>query len=141
MQRSKTNRVYDVVANFIRSHPFLTLCLVGAYLSFVGISHELWTPDEPRDAAVGKAMWRMGDWVIPRLNGEPFLEKPPLYWWSQSAIFALFGQATPSLARLPSALFGFASLLLTYLLGRRFFSARSCLLAGLILLTMSLPSR
>ena len=138
MQRSKTNRVYDVVANFIRSHPFLTLCLVGAYLSFVGISHELWTPDEPRDAAVGRAMWRMGDWVIPRLNGEPFLEKPPLYWWSQSAIFALFGQATPSLARLPSALFGFASLLLTYLLGRRFFSARSCLLAGLILLTMSL---
>ena len=138
MEGSRIKRVCDIVANFVRSHPFLTLCLVGGYLSFVGISHELWTPDEPRDAAVGKAMWVTGEWVIPRLNGEPFLEKPPLYWWSQSAIFALFGYATPTLARLPSALFGYASLLLTYLLGRPFFSARSCLLAGLILLTTAL---
>ena len=23
-----------------------------------------------------------GDWIVPRLNGEPFLEKPPLYWWT-----------------------------------------------------------
>ena len=138
MKLSRTKRLCNLLANFVRSHPFLTLCLIGAYVCFVGISHELWTPDEPRDAAVGRAMWMTGDWVIPRLNGEPFLEKPPLYWWSQSAIFALFGYATPTLARLPSALFAYASLLLTYILGRRFFSARSCLLAGLILLTTSL---
>ena len=117
----------SVFAAFIQSHPFITLCFIGAFVSFVGISNELWTPDEPRDAAIGRAMWESGDWIVPRLNGEPFLEKPPLYWWAQSALFALLGRATPTLARLPSALFGFAALLLTYALGRSFFSARTCL--------------
>jgi 4-amino-4-deoxy-L-arabinose transferase-like glycosyltransferase len=85
-------------------------------------------------------MWESGDWIVPRLNGEPFLEKPPLYWWSQAALFALFGRATPTLARLPSAAFGFAALLLTYFLGRRFFSPQTCLVGCLILLSTALFS-
>ena len=137
---SKANRTRSVVADFIRSHPFMTLCLIGGFVSFVGISNELWTPDEPRDAAIGRAMWESGDWIIPRLNGEPFLEKPPLYWWAQSSLFALFGRATPTLARLPSAVFGVAALLLTYTLGRRFFSAQTCLIGCLILLSTALFS-
>ena len=130
----------SAVADFIRSHPLITLFLIGGFVSFVGISNELWTPDEPRDAAIGRAMWESFDWIIPRLNGEPFLEKPPLYWWVQSSVFALFGRATPTLARLPSALFGFMSLLLTYALGRRFFSAKTCLVGCLILLSTALFS-
>jgi 4-amino-4-deoxy-L-arabinose transferase-like glycosyltransferase len=137
---STANRMRSAVADFIRSHPLITLFLIGGFVSFVGISNELWTPDEPRDAAIGRAMWESFDWIIPRLNGEPFLEKPPLYWWVQSSVFALFGRATPTLARLPSALFGFMSLLLTYALGRRFFSAKTCLVGCLILLSTALFS-
>ena len=137
---STANRMRSAVADFIRSHPLITLILIGGFVSFVGISNELWTPDEPRDAAIGRAMWESFDWIIPRLNGEPFLEKPPLYWWVQSSVFALFGRATPTLARLPSALFGFMSLLLTYALGRRFFSAKTCLVGCLILLSTALFS-
>lgn len=137
---SVANRTRFAVADFIRSHPFITLCLVGGFVSFVGISNELWTPDEPRDAAIGRAMWESGDWIIPRLNGAPFLEKPPLYWWVQSILFAAFGRASPTLARLPSAMFGFLSLLLTYALGRRFFSTETCLTGCLILLSTALFS-
>jgi 4-amino-4-deoxy-L-arabinose transferase-like glycosyltransferase len=137
---ARLDRMRSVFATFIQSHPFITLCLIGAFVSFVGISNELWTPDEPRDAAIGRAMWDSGDWIIPRLNGEAFLEKPPLYWWAQSALFALLGRATPTLARLPSALFGFAALLLTYALGRSFFSTRTCLVGCLILLSTALFS-
>jgi 4-amino-4-deoxy-L-arabinose transferase-like glycosyltransferase len=133
-----TNHLRGACTDFIRSHPLVTLCLIGAFVSFVGISNQLWTPDEPRDAAIGRAMWKSGDWVVPRLNGESFLEKPPLYWWAQSNVFALFGSATPTLARLPSALFGFAALLLTYALGRVFFPSQVCLIAGLILLSTAL---
>jgi 4-amino-4-deoxy-L-arabinose transferase-like glycosyltransferase len=136
----KANFVRSVFADFIQSHPFITLCLIGGLVSFSGISNELWTPDEPRDAAIGKAMWESGDWIVPRLNGEPFLEKPPLYWWAQAAMFALFGRATPTLARFPSALFGFAALLLTYFLGRPFFSAKTCLVGCLLLLSTALFS-
>jgi len=137
---SPVNRMRSAVADFIRSHPLITLFLIGGFVSFVGISNELWTPDEPRDAAIGMAMWASGDWIIPRLNGAPFLEKPPLYWWVQSSVFAMFGRATPTLSRLPSALFGFMSLLLTYALGRRFFSAKTCLVGCLILLSTALFS-
>src|SRR5262249_32439221 len=73
---SGINHTRSAIADFIRSRPFVTLCLVGGFVSFVGISNELWTPDEPRDAAIGRAMWESGDWIIPRLNGAPFLEKP-----------------------------------------------------------------
>jgi 4-amino-4-deoxy-L-arabinose transferase-like glycosyltransferase len=59
--------------------------------------HELWTPDEPMNAAAGRAMWTYGSWVTPRLNGELFLEKPPLNWWAQTIVFAAFDQATPPL--------------------------------------------
>ncbi len=137
---AKANCVRSVFADFVRSHTLITLCLIGVLVSFVGISNELWTPDEPRDAAIGRSMWESGDWVIPRLNGEPFLEKPPLYWWTQSAVFSLFGAATPTLARLPSALFGFFALLLTYFLGRRFFSPQTSLIGSLILLSTALFS-
>jgi 4-amino-4-deoxy-L-arabinose transferase-like glycosyltransferase len=137
---SRADRMRSTFAYFIRSHPLVTLCLIGGFVSFVGISNELWTPDEPRDAAIGRAMWESGDWIIPRLNGKPFLEKPPLYWWVQSNVFAAFDRATPTLARLPSAVFGFATLLLTYALGRRFFSPVTCLIGGLILLSTALFS-
>jgi 4-amino-4-deoxy-L-arabinose transferase-like glycosyltransferase len=118
------------------ARPLLTLCVAGAILGALGVTnHEVWTPDEPRDAAVGAEMWRAGSWAVPRLDGRPFLEKPPLYWWVQASVFAAFGRADAGLARVPSALFGFGTLLLTYALGRRFFSGASCLLGGLVLLT------
>jgi 4-amino-4-deoxy-L-arabinose transferase-like glycosyltransferase len=137
---SRASHLRAALTSFIRSHSLMTLCLIGVFVSFVGISNELWTPDEPRDAAIGRAMWASGSWVTPRLNGEPFLEKPPLYWWAQSSVFAAFGRATPTLARLPSAVFGFAALLLTYALGRCFFSSVTCLIGGLILLSTALFS-
>src|SRR5579863_1712456 len=98
-------------------------------LSFVGIgSHALWTPDEPRDAAIGKAMWRTGDYAVPRLNGQPFLEKPPLAWWVQSAAYQVFG-ASDTVSRIPSALFGAGTLWLTFLITRRLGSTRAGWLA------------
>ncbi len=63
-------------------HPLaLTAILLLLTLYAAGIvDHDLWTPDEPRVAAVGKAAAR-GAWVAPTLNGTPFLEQPPLHAW------------------------------------------------------------
>lgn len=122
---------------WLTAHPLLSLCLLAGLLSFVGIDNEIWSPDEPRVAAMGHTMWSTGSWALPRLNGEPWLEKPPLYWWSQTFVFELFGRASAPLARLPSAIFAFGTVLLTYALGRRYFAPEACFLAGLILLTIS----
>jgi 4-amino-4-deoxy-L-arabinose transferase-like glycosyltransferase len=118
------------------SRPLLALCLLGAALGVVGLgNHELWTADEPRVAGIGREMWQSGQWAVPRLSGVAFLEKPPLYWWAEAAVFEAAGRASAGLARVPSALFGFATLLLTYAWGRRAFSPTACGLGGLVLLT------
>jgi 4-amino-4-deoxy-L-arabinose transferase-like glycosyltransferase len=103
---------------------------LAAAVSFAGIgSHALWTPDEPRDAAIGKAMWESGDLVVPRLNGQPFLEKPPLAWWAQAAAFQVLG-ASDAAARVPSAVAGTLTLLIAWGLGRRLGGARAGWLAA-----------
>ena len=38
-------------------------------------------PDEPRYAAIGREMAISGDWVTPRLWGQPWFEKPALLYW------------------------------------------------------------
>ena len=48
-------------------------------------------PDEGRYADIGRWMFTSGDWLVPRLNGIPFLHKPPLLYWLQAEVFALVG--------------------------------------------------
>lgn len=59
--------------------------------------------DEPRYAAIARAMASTGDWVTPRLWGAPWFEKPVLYYWTAGAAMRVFG-ASESAARLPSSL-------------------------------------
>jgi 4-amino-4-deoxy-L-arabinose transferase-like glycosyltransferase len=62
-------------------------------------------PDEPRYAAIARAMAETRDWVTPRLWGTPWFEKPILYYWTAATSIRLFGVSEFSL-RLPSALAG-----------------------------------
>jgi 4-amino-4-deoxy-L-arabinose transferase-like glycosyltransferase len=77
-------------------------------------------PDEPRYASIARAMARSGDWVTPRLNGAPWFEKPPLYYWSAAIGFRLF--SSPEVAsRAPSGLFALCAVLATALLALRIY--------------------
>jgi 4-amino-4-deoxy-L-arabinose transferase-like glycosyltransferase len=60
-------------------------------------------PDEPRYAWIARAMAETGDWVTPRLYGQPWFEKPILYYWTAGIGFALHLSAEWA-ARLPSAM-------------------------------------
>ena len=59
-------------------------------------------PDEPRYAWIARNMAATGDWVTPRLYGQPWFEKPILYYWTAAAGFRLHLPAEWA-ARLPSA--------------------------------------
>jgi 4-amino-4-deoxy-L-arabinose transferase-like glycosyltransferase len=95
-------------------------------------------PDEPRYARVAVEMQRSGDWVTPTLQGQPWLEKPVLYYWLAGAAFRAFGE-NETAARLPSV--GAAVLLVgvTALFGARVFGRAAGLHAGFILATGLLP--
>ncbi|MGA9939703.1 MAG: glycosyltransferase family 39 protein [Candidatus Acidiferrales bacterium] len=59
-------------------------------------------PDEPRYVWIARAMAETGDWVTPRLYGQPWFEKPILYYWAAAIGFRLHLTAEWA-ARLPSA--------------------------------------
>ena len=53
----------------------------------------------PRVAAVSRDMLREGNWLVPRLNGQPFLEEPPLFYWLQAASYRIGGVPSAVTAR------------------------------------------
>ena len=59
-------------------------------------------PDEPRYAWIARGMAQSGDWVTPRLYGQPWFEKPALYYWAAAVGFKIFRSAEWA-ARMPSA--------------------------------------
>jgi 4-amino-4-deoxy-L-arabinose transferase-like glycosyltransferase len=89
-------------------------------------------PDEPRYAAIGRAMAHSGDWVTPRLWGSPWFEKPPaLYWMTALATGAGFGMEDGP--RLPVALLGFGFIIFFYVVVRQQFGPAEALYATAVL--------
>lgn len=62
-------------------------------------------PDEPRYASIGREMARSGNWITPKLDGQPWFEKPPLLYWT-NATTHLSHLNDEWAARLPVALIG-----------------------------------
>ena len=120
----------------------LLLLLLAAALTLAGIvDHDLWNPDEPRVCCIAKTMWQTRDWAVPRLAGEIFIEKPPLYLWLCGACGHLFEPLFGYIgaARLSCTLCALGTLAATawlgwLLRGRR----RDALVSVLVLSTMPL---
>jgi 4-amino-4-deoxy-L-arabinose transferase-like glycosyltransferase len=89
-------------------------------------------PDEPRYARVAVEMHRSGDHVTPTLQGKPWLEKPPLYYWLAGAAFWVLGE-TETAARLPSVAAGLLLVGATALVGARLYGGSAGLHAGFVL--------
>ncbi|MGA9510035.1 MAG: glycosyltransferase family 39 protein [Candidatus Sulfotelmatobacter sp.] len=98
------------------------LLLAGfcAFLFFYGLGQfGLIGADEPRYAQVAREMLERHDWVTPVLGGQPWLEKPPLYYWQAMLAYRIFGVSDWT-ARLPSAVDATLLVLAVYFFLRRF---------------------
>lgn len=92
--------------------------------------------DYLRYAEVTREMIRSGDWIVPHLNGEIYLDKPPLLFWFMAIPSTLYGSVTPLIARLPCALSAWIGVLLLFLWGREIYgTTQSGLISGGILLS------
>ena len=107
----------------------LLLVLPGALL-YPCLSFHLFEPDESRYAEIPREMLQRGEWVVPYLQGEPYLDKPPLLYWLIEASYAVFGVEVWA-ARLVPALALHACILLVYLIGRRILGERAALWGAL----------
>lgn len=87
-----------------RSIDVLALVAFCGFLFIAGIQIiGLVGADEPRYAQVAREMLARHDWVTPLLYGHPWLEKPPLYYWSAMIAYQAAGGVSDWAARLPSA--------------------------------------
>ncbi len=98
------------------------LLLVGfcGFLFFFGLAYfGLMGADEPRYAQVAREMLARHDWITPTLGGQPWMEKPPLYYWQAMLAYAVVGVSDWA-ARVPSALDASLMVVGIYFFLRRF---------------------
>ncbi len=109
--------------------PALLLCVLG-----LG-NRDLWDPDEPRTGVVVRSILESGSWAALSRQGEPYLEKPPLFHWLAAAASLPAGHVTETALRFPSSLAALLGLVTIFLLGRALFGRRVGALAAIVLCT------
>src|SRR5690348_5611145 len=110
----------------------LILLVLPGLLLYPCLGFHLFEPDEGRYAEIPREMLARGEWVVPYLQGQPYLDKPPLLYWLVMAGYRVFGVHEWA-ARLMPALAVHAAVLLTYLLGRRSLGERPAFWGALLL--------
>lgn len=111
----------------------ITSLFFGAFLGTRNLS----APDELRYSEIPREMIVNHDYLIPKLNGVKYFEKPPLVYWMQVASIKVFGLNEWAL-RLPTAFMALIGVLATYLFSRRLFGRKTGVLSALILSSMVL---
>lgn len=97
----------------------------------------LWFSDEIRYANVFENVVRGGKWLVMYLNGVPYPDKPPVYFWFLSGLLPVFKAPIPALFMAGAALSGLLLLMATCALNRLVLRAgrETSLAAGLVLLS------
>jgi len=95
-------------------------------------------PDEGLHASIAQQMVESGDWIVPRLMDEPFLDKPILYFWAIAASLKTFGMSEAAV-RLPGLFFGMLGTLTTAAVAWRILGCRIAVIAGMFYASMILP--
>src|SRR5262245_25895055 len=71
------------------------IALAAAWILPGLVAHDPWKPDEAYTFGLVYSLLKDGDWVVPMLAHEPFMEKPPLFYWSAAAFAWLFSPPLP----------------------------------------------
>ena len=97
----------------------------------------LFNTDEGRYAEIPREMLAGGDWVVPHLDGVPYIEKPPLQYWATALVYRLLGEGVFS-ARLYTALSALGTIGAVWMLGRRLWDGPTALRAAAVIAGMTL---
>ncbi len=116
----------------VRPIAMLLVVLLPAMLLYSSMSFHLLEPDEGRYAQIPREMLERGSWVVPTLQGEAYLDKPPLMYWLVAVSYSCLG-VTETAARLVPAVCVHLTILLVYLIGRRSIGERGAFWAAMLL--------
>src|SRR5262249_11089248 len=99
---------------------------------FSRLGTPLLEPEEARYAEIPRQMLADNSWLVPKLNGEPYLDKPPLLYWLVMASYSCFGIHDWA-ARLIPGLAGLLTIAVSFWWARRTVGIRAAFLGGAIL--------
>ena len=113
----------------------LTVALVAAMilLPFLGAA-PLMDPDEPVYGETAREMLLAGDWLSPRIFGQYWYDKPPLFYWLEMLSYSFFGVSDIA-SRLPSVIMAMATTMYVYVQGKELFNKPIAFLSALFLVT------
>lgn len=94
-------------------------------------------PDEGRNAEVGREMAATNDYVMPRLDGLPYLDKPIVYFAAEAAVMEVLGP-TEVAARLPAFLFTLATAAFLWWFAKRMWGGEVAIIAAIVFLATPL---
>jgi 4-amino-4-deoxy-L-arabinose transferase-like glycosyltransferase len=99
--------------------------------------YPLFDPDEGRNAEVAREMAETNDYLLPHLDGLPYLDKPIVYFAAAAAVMEVLGP-TETAARLPAFCFTLATLIVVIWFGKRRWGTDAGWLAAVALATTPL---
>ena len=110
--------------------------LVVAVALFINIGgYPLFDADEGRNGEVGREMAATNDYVMPRIDGMPYLDKPIVYFAAEAAAMEVLGP-TELAARLPAYLFTLLTALLVFWFAKKVWSEEPAYIAAIAFLSM-----
>lgn len=121
------------------SHKTEIFLFAAAFFLFfwkLGASH-IWDNSEAEYANVAREVLNGHFWTL-FYNGTQYFTHPPLYYWLSALSYQFFGISEWS-ARFVSALFGFGSVVLTYLTAKKLFDQKIAIASSWIYITMFYP--
>ncbi len=117
-----------------KTYLIVLLFAAAVYLGCILSPPSLMDDVDAVQAQISRTMLTSGDWVTARLDGVPYLEKPPLFYWMIAISQRVFG-AEDWASRIPAALAVIALCLVTAGFANWAFGRREGLLAGLCMST------
>ena len=111
---------------------FLIVAFVTLFFRLGGLP--LTGPDEPRYARIAEEMRAEGTWVTPILQGQPWLEKPPLYYWIARPFYSI-SDSPEIAARAATAICALLTAAAVYWAGSAIWTPLAGGISALILLT------
>jgi 4-amino-4-deoxy-L-arabinose transferase-like glycosyltransferase len=115
----------------------LVLALLVAVLYFSRLTDLTIRGEESRWARVAHEMISSGDWIVPRQQGAPFPDRPPLNSWAMILASTFTGQFDLAAIRLPAVTSTLLTTLLIYLYGRNYLSRLGAFAAAASYATMA----
>jgi 4-amino-4-deoxy-L-arabinose transferase-like glycosyltransferase len=116
----------------------LAICVICSVLFFLNLqSRDFWAPDEGDFAQIARELPENP--VVPHLNGKPYGEKPPLFYYITYLSKIIFGSTRDEVSlRFPSGLFALLGVIFFFVTILKFFDRHKALLAACILLSTPL---